>query len=251
MILISPSKNLNIKAETINFKFSEPKFKKKIKVLSDCLKGLSNSDLKSLMSISDKLVELNLKRFEKFNNPDNPKKPAVFLFTGATFDGLSIRSFDENSYDYVQKNLRILSGLYGILKPFDIIQPYRLEMGTNTAKLINSSLYDFWSNEISKNLNEEVKINGSKYLFNLSSKEYFSVLDHKKINAEVINFDFKTKLNDEYKNIGMQIKKMRGSMAKFIIENKIDTIEPLKKFRVNNFKFEKILPKTNTLLFTA
>ena len=124
-------------------------------------------------------------------------------------------------------------------------------MGTNTAKLINSSLYDFWSNDISKNLNDEVKINGSKYLFNLSSKEYFSVLDYKKINAEVINFDFKTKLNDEYKNIGMQIKKMRGSMAKFIIDNKIDTIEPLKNFEVNNFKFEKLLPKTNTLLFTA
>lgn len=251
MILISPSKNLNIRSETINFNFSEPKFKKKIKALSDSLKGLSISELKSLMPISDKLVELNIKRFENFGKPDNPKKPAVFLFTGATFDGLSIRSFDKDSYDYVQRNLRILSGLYGILKPFDIIQPYRLEMGTNTVKLINSSLYEFWSNDISKNLNEELKINGSKYLFNLSSKEYFSVLDYKKINAEVINFDFKVKLNDEYKNIGMQIKKMRGSMAKFIIDNKIDTIGPLKNFELNNFKFEKLLPKTNTLLFTA
>ena len=251
MILISPSKNLNIRSETINFNFSEPKFKKKIKALSDSLKGLSISELKSLMPISDKLVELNIKRFENFGKPDNPKKPAVFLFTGATFDGLSIRSFDKDSYDYVQRNLRILSGLYGILKPFDIIQPYRLEMGTNTVKLINSSLYEFWSNDISQNLNEELKINGSKYLFNLSSKEYFSVLDYKKINAEVINFDFKVKLNDEYKNIGMQIKKMRGSMAKFIIDNKIDTIGPLKNFEVNNFKFEKLLPKTNTLLFTA
>ena len=251
MILISPSKNLNISPETINFKFSEPIFKKKIKALSDSLKGLGISELKSLMPISDKLVELNIKRFENFDKLNNPKKPAVFLFTGATFDGLSIRSFDEDSYNYVQKNLRILSGLYGILKPFDIIQPYRLEMGTNTANLINSSLYKFWSNDISNNLNEEVKINGSKYLFNLSSKEYFSVLDYKKINVEVINFDFKTKLNDEYKNIGMQIKKMRGSMAKFIIDNKIDTIDPLKNFEVNNFKFEKLLPKTNTLLFTA
>ena len=251
MILISPSKNLNIKPETINFEFSEPIFKKKIKALSESLKGLSISELKSLMPISDKLVELNIKRFENFDKLDNPKKPAVFLFTGATFDGLSIRSFDEDSYNYVQKNLRILSGLYGILKPFDIIQPYRLEMGTNTADLINTSLYKFWSNDISENLNEEVKINGSKYLFNLSSKEYFSVLDYKKINAEIINFDFKTKLNNEYKNIGMQIKKMRGSMAKFIIDNEIDTIESLKNFEVNNFKFEKLLPETNTLLFTA
>ena len=251
MILISPSKNLNTGYEIINFEFSEPQFKKKIKVLSDSLKGLSLSQLKTLMPISDKLAELNIKRFENFGKSDNPKKPAVFLFTGATFDGLSIRSFDDDSYDYIQKNLRILSGLYGILKPFDIIQPYRLEMGTNTVKLINSNLYDFWSNDISKNLNEEIKINGSRYLFNLSSKEYFSVLDHKMINAEVINFDFKIKLNDEYKNIGMQIKKMRGSMAKFIIDNKIDTIESLKNFEVNDFKFEKFVPKTKTLLFTA
>ena len=117
MILISPSKNLNISPETINFKFSEPKFKNKIKALSNSLKCLSISELKSLMPISDKLVELNIKRFDNFDKPDNPKKPAAFLFTGATFDGLSIRSFDEDSYDYVQKNLRILSGLYGILKP--------------------------------------------------------------------------------------------------------------------------------------
>ena len=251
MIIISPSKNLNINPETINFKFSEPKFKKKIKGLTDSLKGLSFSELKSLMPISDKLVELNIKRFENFDNPQNTKKPAVFLFTGATFDGLSIRSCDEKSYDYIQKNLRILSGLYGLLKPFDIIQPYRLEMGTNTFKLINSDLYEFWSSDISKNLNEEIQINSSKYLFNLSSKEYFSVLNYKKINAKVINFDFKVKLKDEFKNIGMKIKKMRGSMAKFIIDNKIDSIEPLKKFEVDNFKFEKLLPNTNTLLFTA
>ena len=251
MILISPSKNLNIEPETINFKFTEPKFKEKIKVLSDGLKSLSIQDFKSLMPISDKLIELNIKRFKKFDNPKNTKKPAVFLFTGATFDGLSIRSLEEHSYDYIQKNLRILSGLYGLLKPFDIIQPYRLEMGTNTVKLINTDLYEFWSDDISKNLNEEIKTNGSKYVFNLSSKEYFSVLNYEKINVEVINFDFKTKFNDEYKNIGMHIKKMRGSMAKFIIDNKIDSIEPLKKFEVNNFKFEKLLHKTNTLLFTA
>ena len=251
MILISPSKNLNVEPETINFKFSDPKFKKKIKVLSESLKGLSVKEFKSLMPISDKLVELNIKRLKSFDNPKNLKKPAAFLFTGATFDGLSIRSLEENSYNYIQKNLRILSGLYGLLKPFDIIQPYRLEMGTNTVKLINSGLYEFWSEDVSKSLNEEIDISRSKFLFNLSSKEYFSVLNCKKIKAEVINFDFKTKSNNEYKNIGMQIKKMRGSMAKFIIENKIDSIEPLKKFEVNNFKFEKLISKTNTLLFTV
>jgi cytoplasmic iron level regulating protein YaaA (DUF328/UPF0246 family) len=251
MIIISPSKNLNIEPETVNYKFSEPKFKKKIKILSENLKGLSISELQSLMPISDKLIELNKKRFVNFDNSKNLKKPAVFLFTGATFDGLSIRSLEENLYDYAQKKLRILSGLYGILKPFDVIQPYRLEMGANTVKLINSDLYKFWRDDVSKNLNEEIKINGSTFLFNLSSKEYFSVLNHKKISAKVINFDFKTKLNDEYKNIGMQIKKMRGSMAKFIIDNRIESVEPLKNFQVNNFKFDKILPETNTLLFTS
>ena len=104
MIIISPSKNLNIETETVNYKFSEPKFKKKIKILSENLKGLSTSELKSLMPISDKLIELNKKRFVNFDNPKNIKKPAVFLFTGATFDGLSIRSLEENLYDYTQKN---------------------------------------------------------------------------------------------------------------------------------------------------
>ena len=251
MIIISPSKNLNIQSETINFRFSEPKFKKKIKILSENLKDLSISQLKSLMPISDKLIELNKKRILNFDNSKNLKKPAAFLFTGATFDGLSIRSLEENLYDYAQKKLRILSGLYGILKPFDVIQPYRLEMGTNTMKLINTDLYDFWKEDVSKSLNEEIKNNGSAFLFNLSSQEYFSAINHKKISVEVINFDFKTKFNNEYKNIGMQIKKMRGSMAKFIIDNRIESIEPLKKFQVNNFKFEKILPETNTLLFTS
>lgn len=251
MIIISPSKKLNIQSETINYKFSEPKFKNKIKILSENLKDLSISQLKSLMPISDKLIELNKKRILNFDNSKNLKKPAAFLFTGATFDGLSIRSLEENLYDYAQKKLRILSGLYGILKPFDVIQPYRLEMGTNTMKLINTDLYDFWKEDVSKSLNEEIKNNGSAFLFNLSSQEYFSAINHKKISVEVINFDFKTKFNNEYKNIGMQIKKMRGSMAKFIIDNRIESIEPLKKFQVNNFKFEKILPETNTLLFTS
>ena len=251
MIIISPSKKLNIESETIKYKFSEPKFKKKIKILSENLKDLSISQLKSLMPISDKLIELNKKRILNFDNSKNLKKPAAFLFTGSTFDGLSIRSLEENLYDYAQKKLRILSGLYGILKPFDVIQPYRLEMGTNTMKLINTDLYDFWKEDVSKSLNEEIKNNGSAFLFNLSSQEYFSAINHKKISVEVINFDFKTKFNNEYKNIGMQIKKMRGSMAKFIIDNRIESIEPLKKFQVNNFKFEKILPETNTLLFTS
>ena len=198
------------------------------------------------------LIPTNLDWFhDDFQKNNSKEKQAIFAFNGDVYDGIDANTISTSNHEKLQSSLRILSGLYGILKPFDIIQPYRLEMGTNTVKLINSSLYEFWSNDISQNLNEELKINGSKYLFNLSSKEYFSVLDYKKINAEVINFDFKVKLNNEYKNIGMQIKKMRGSMAKFIIDNKIDTIGPLKNFEVNNFKFEKLLPKTNTLLFTA
>ena len=153
---------------------------------------------------------------------------------------MSIRSFDEDSYDYVQKHLRILSGLYGILRPFDIIQPYRLEMGTNTVKLINLSLYEFWSDDISKNLNDEVKINGSEYLFNLSSR-VFSVLDIKRL-MKIINFDFKIKLNDEYKNIGMQIKN-EGAMAKFIIIIKLTQLSHLKILRLIILNLKNCCPK--------
>ncbi len=251
MILISPSKNLSVEREDYKLQLSSPIFKKKARLVTKYLKSLKPNQVKEMMNISDKLVDINIKRFADFDSINNVKKPAIFLFTGGTYSGLSAKSYDSQTLHYAQKKLRILSGLYGVLRPLDEIQPYRLEMGTDTKNLIGKNLYDFWETELTNFLNNEINSSNSKILFNLASKEYFSVINKNKINIPIINFDFKTRSGSIYKNIGMQIKKMRGSMAKYIIQNKIESLEELKNFSFNNFKFEKLISDTNTFLFSS
>ena len=201
------------------------------------------------MNISDNLAELNYKRFQNFFDTSIVKKPAVYLFSGGTFNGLSIRSFDDSSLQYAQKKLRILSGLYGILKPLDSIQPYRLEMGTNTLDLIGDNLCTFWKELVTENINDEVKKNKIKFLFNLASKEYFTVVNENKLNCKVINFDFKKKKENQLSNIGMMIKNLRGSMAKYILSNRIDSLDELKNFNDIGFKYSEVDSTANNFSF--
>lgn len=251
MILISPSKNLNLNKESYLFKESRPFFKNKAKTIVQKLKLLDTNQIASLMNISDNLAELNYKRFQNFFDTPIVEKPAVYLFSGGTFNGLSIRSLDDNSLQYAQKKLRILSGLYGILRPLDSIQPYRLEMGTNTVDLIGDNLHSFWKELVTENLNEEVKKNKIKLLFNLASKEYFTVVNENKLNCKVINFDFKKKKENKLSNIGMMIKNLRGSMAKYILSNKINSLDELKGFNNVGFKYSEVDSTANNLVFIS
>ena len=251
MIIISPSKNLNLSNENLSNLKSKPEFNDQVKLITKSVKSLNRKELKSLMNISDKLVELNHQRFNQFDKPKNTFKPAALMFSGDTFNGLSIREMDSESLDYAQNNLRILSGLYGVLKPFDQIQPYRLEMGTDTSKFMNLNLYEFWGKTLTDYFNNQFKKSNNNLLYNLSSKEYISVLSSDNVNAEIINFDFKKKVNSELKNIGMSIKKMRGLMAKFIIENKIQKPEYLENFQLNGFSFKHYIPETKTFLYVS
>ncbi len=251
MIIISPSKNLNLSNENFSNLKSKPEFQDKIKLVTKSIKSLKKEELKSLMNISDKLVDLNHQRFNEFDKPQNILKSAALMFSGDTFNGLSIRDMNTESLDYAQSNLRILSGLYGVLKPFDQIQPYRLEMGTDTSKLMNLNLYEFWGKTLTDYFNNQLKNSDNNLLYNLSSKEYISVLSSDNINAEIINFDFKKKVNTELKNIGMSIKKMRGLMAKFIIEKKIEKLEHLEKFQWNGYSFKEYIPETQTFLYVS
>jgi len=228
MIIISPAKNLNITPENLALKFSEPFFCNDSNSLANKLKKLEFDKLKNLMNISDSLTELNLQRFQDFNSNNNVLKPAVFLFSGDTFNGLSIRSFSKEMLLSAQDRLRILSGLYGLLRPLDLIQPYRLEMGTKIQSVLGTSLQDFWKKKITSRLNIDLSKSKSKFLFNLSSKEYFESIDEKKLNSKIINFDFKKLENNKLLNIGMMIKKCRGSMAKFLIVNNIKKLEQIK-----------------------
>ena len=156
-----------------------------------------------------------------------------------------------SEFQNAQKKLRILSGLYGMLKPFDIIEPYRLEMGTNTAGILGNDLYRFWKKKITIEMNRDIKDTKSKFMYNLASKEYSSVLDFNELECKVVNFDFKKKTNNKLQGIGMMIKKLRGSMASYIIRNKINNIEGLKNFNELGFKFLELDNSNNQLIFVS
>jgi hypothetical protein len=249
MIVISPAKNLNTNLESLDHKTSTPTLKLKTNKLIKILKELNLIEVKSLMKVSDSLANLNFKRIEEFDKNQNLYKPAAFLFSGDTFNGLSIRSFDNNLLNNAQKTLRILSGLYGVLKPLDLIQPYRLEMGSKINFKLGCTLPQYWTNEVTDSLNEDIKKTKSNFLYNLSSLEYFSSINSKKILAEIINFDFKKLKNHNLVNIGMAIKKLRGSMARFIISKNITKINELKGFKDDSFKFDSFDKSTKTMLF--
>ena len=251
MIIISPSKNLNLVNESHKIERSSPIFEPYSKLLISKIKKLEEKDIKSLMNVNDSLAKLNYQRFKEMNNARNVKKSAVFLFSGGTFSGLSIRSMKSSEFLNAQKKLRILSGLYGMLKPFDIIEPYRLEMGTNTVGILGNDLYSFWKKKITTEMNRDIKDTKSKFMYNLASKEYSSVLDFNELECKVINFDFKKKTNNNLKGIGMMIKKLRGSMASYIIRNKIKNIEGLKNFNELGFKFLELDNSNNQLIFVS
>ena len=251
MIIISPAKKLNIFPENFDSESSNPVFISQSDQLVSALKKINIKKLKNLMKISDSLAQLNYQRFADFNTLDNISKPAVFLFSGGTFNGLSIRTFSDDMLSFAQKKLRILSGLYGLLKPLDEIQPYRLEMGTNTNNLLGESLYDFWKEKITSSINIELNKSNSNFLFNLSSAEYFDSIDLSVLQGKVINFDFKKRKQNKLVGVGMMIKKYRGKMARFIISNKIEDLNKLKTFNEDGFTFESFDESTNKLLFIS
>ena len=250
MILISPAKNLNLDVESYCFTdLTEPVFLKKTNKLLGFLKKLNLSEVKKLMNVSDSLAETNFNRLKVHSTKNAVLKPAAFLFSGDTFNGLQIRTFDHTSSALAQRKLRILSGLYGLLRPFDQISPYRLEMGTGIKYILGEQLSEFWKDDITNSINNDLIKNKSQYLFNLSSNEYFESIKKEKIKSKIINFDFKKLENKSLKNIGMMIKKCRGSMAKFLLTNNIDNLAEIKKFSELGFKFHSFDESVNKFTF--
>ena len=202
------------------------------------------------MNISDSLAELNLERFKVHSTKDAIFKPAAFLFSGDTFNGLEIRTFSSKNLNFAQSKLRILSGLYGLLRPLDKISPYRLEMGTSIKSTLGQQLSDFWKEDITESINKDLLKNNSKYLFNLASNEYFESVDVNKIKSKIVHFDFKKIKNQKLSNIGMLIKKCRGSMAKFLLVNNVVELDEVKKFSNFGFKFHSYNESLNKFIFT-
>jgi len=250
LILISPSKTLDMTPANIS-SYSVPLFLEDTKILVKQLKNQESLALSKLMSISSKLADLNYERYQMWNAPftkDNAKAAAL-SFKGDVYTGLNAESFDKAAWAFAQKHLRILSGLYGLLKPLDLMQAYRLEMGTMLENERGKNLYEFWGTKITDAINESLTANPSKTIINLASNEYFKVLQKKQLQAPIITPVFKDFKNGKYKVISFFAKKARGLMSHYIIQNQLTEVEALKGFNGDGYHYDESLSTTEQLVF--
>ena len=241
LIVISPAKTLDFESAPITKIHTQPEFLKESRQLVKQLKEMTPAKVSSLMKISDKLGVLNFLRFNEWKTPftlDNSKQ-AVLAFKGDVYTGINAQTFSSQDLKFAQKHLRILSGLYGVLRPLDLIQAYRLEMGTKLENKQGKDLYEFWVSKLTDQINQDLKASKSKYLINLASNEYFKSLQADDINAEIIVPVFKDYKNGHYKIISFFAKKARGLMSAYIIRNSLKNSEELKAFDVDGYKFYK------------
>lgn len=251
ILVVSPAKNLDTESPIPTSEFSQPTLLAKAKRLAIKCKTLSPAQLSSLMSISDKLGILNAERFNSFSTPfslDNARQ-AMYMFNGDVYTGLDAYSLEQDDIQFAQSHLRILSGLYGVLRPLDLMQAYRLEMGTKLETDSGKNLYAFWGDKIAKTLNESLQESGSDVLVNLASNEYFKAVDKKSLTAQVITPIFKDCKNGNYKVISFYAKKARGLMARYIIKNKISDIKQLTDFNSAGYYFDQSSSSENAPVF--
>ena len=249
-ILISPSKTLSFDSE-VNCEFkSESRLIDETKILHKILLDYTSEDLKNLMSVSDKIADLNYNRFKDWEDPNTSEnsRQAVYAFKGDVYSGLDADTIEEDKFDYLQNSLRILSGYYGLLRPFDQILPYRLEMGTKLENENGNNLYKFWGDKITNVLNED--LDEDDIIVNLASDEYFKSINKDKIKSNIITPVFKEFKNGTYKVIAIYAKKARGLMSRFLIERKSTSIDDIKLFNVDGYSFDNSLSKDSQMVFT-
>ena len=249
-ILLSPAKSLDYKSELPSLKTSEGCFLNEAQYLNKILKEKSPKDLSDLMGISSSLGELNFQRNNSWSLPFSPKnaRQSIYAFSGDVYRGLDSYTIDEDKIDFMQNSVRIISGLYGLLKPLDLIQPYRLEMGTKMRVDDNKNLYEYWRQKITSQLNKE--LTNDEPVLNLASNEYFKAIDRKVIKTGIYTANFKQLKNGEYKTIAIFSKKARGLMTRFIIDNNITDVNDLKSFNYDNYIFHESLSSEKEYVFT-
>jgi len=252
LILISPAKSLDFETKSTSLNYSEACFLKESNALIKKLRKFSTDEIADFMGISSKLAQLNFERFVNWQLPFNMEnaKQAILAFTGDVYTGLDASTLNEIELQTAQTDLRILSGLYGVLKPLDLIQAYRLEMGKKLQTTKGKNLYEYWGDKITNEINKTLKKKEDKYLINLASNEYFKSVNKKKIKAEIITPIFKDLKNGQYKVISFFAKKARGLMTRFIIQNQITDPEYLKAFNSDGYVFNPHLSKNQELVFT-
>ncbi len=249
-IVISPAKSLNYESPVPTATFTEPQFLKQATSIQRTLKKKRPKVLSQLMDISPKLAELNWERNQTWHTPFTPDnaRQAVYAFDGDVYTGLNAYELPLEKLEVLQDKLRILSGLYGLLKPLDLVQAYRLEMGTSLPVGKNKNLYEFWKKTITKTLNSELQ--KGELFINLASNEYFSAVDAKTLKVPVITPEFKDYKDGQLKMISFFAKKARGMMVRYIIDTGAETIDDLKGFNYEGYAFDANLSKGNTLVFT-
>lgn len=249
--LISPSKTQDF-SDTTNFSdYTEPHFLNESARLIKELKKKSVKKIGDLMEVSEKIAELNYHRYQNFNipfSPDNARQ-ALLAFRGDVYTDIEIDSYSKKDFEFAQEHLRILSGLYGLLRPLDLIQPYRLEMKIKLKNSRGKNLYEFWGDRITKALNEALLKQKSQYVVNLASNEYFKAINPKNLKGKIITPVFKENHNGTYKIIAIYAKRARGMMSNFIIRNKIDAVEKLKTFQEAGYEYSEPMSTENEWAF--
>lgn len=238
-IVISPAKTLDFESKLPTARATQPKFLEEAEMINNKLERKSKKAIGKLMDISDKLAELNYQRYKEFSTPFTKQnaRPAVYAFAGDVYTGLDAYTISSEKIDLLQDSLRILSGMYGLLRPLDLIQPYRLEMGTKLPVNRKKDMYSFWKKTLTETLNNELE-DGELFL-NLASVEYFNAIDEKKLKVPVISPVFKDFKNGELKIISFFAKKARGSMSRFAIDKNIKTLDELKAFNYDGYGFSE------------
>ncbi len=250
IIVISPSKTLDFEPNPF-LVHTQPRQLEKSQELIDTAKQLSPEGLASLMKISEKLSQLNWQRYQDFHQPftlDNAKQ-ALLSFKGDVYSGIDSDNYNDEDFTFAQKHLRILSGLYGALRPLDLIQPYRLEMGTRLENKYGKNLYEFWGGQVTEGLNQDMNNVSTPLLINLASNEYFKVIKPKLLRAKVLTLAFKENKAGTYKIIGVHAKRARGLMTNYIIKNRLTEAEGIKKFKGENYIFNSSISTESEWVF--
>lgn len=252
IILLSPAKTLDYEESNIDISYTVPSLLSKSKILIENLKNKEATEISDLMNISEKLALLNSERYKSWKGlkkVSNNSKPAIFVFKGDVYQGLDIGSFNKEDLEYSQNHLRLLSGLYGLLRPLDIIEPYRLEMGTKLKTNEGKNLYEFWDQRISDSIMNDLKSLKSNTVINLASNEYFSSVKSIEKNTNIISPAFKDLSKGKYKIISFYAKKARGLMASWILKNKIEAGEDLVNFNLDGYSYSEENSSQNSPVF--
>jgi len=252
LITISPAKTLDYTSELPSRKHTQPRFLDQSQTLVDVMADYSMADIRELMKVSEKIAELNAERFSTWAQPFTPDnaRPAVFAFKGDVYEGLDAYAMTAKDLDFAQKHLRILSGLYGALRPLDLIQPYRLEMGVRLQNPQGKNLYEYWGDSIAVSLGKDLSRLKSDVLLNLASNEYFRAVKPSSLAVRVVNVHFRDWKNGQYKMISFFAKKARGLMSRYIITERIEQLDAIRGFDVDGYAYNASLSSDNDWVFT-